>query len=68
MNGVTSENKNAGFTNVTIKEGSWDKTDDIITHFTWESKKNKDKSSVFTYDMDVAAMYLGFYPTGTGFY
>ena len=51
---VTSKNESEeeGFTNVTIKEGTWDKPDDIITHFNWETKKKNDKSSLFTYQME----------------
>lgn len=49
---VTTENITESpdsFTEVKILEGSWDKPNEIKTHFTWESKNAKDKSPTFKY-------------------
>lgn len=49
---VTTENITESsdcFTEVKILEGSWDKPNEIKTHFKWESKKAKDKSPIFKY-------------------
>lgn len=47
-----SEDGLKGATHATIKEGNWNKPNDIITHFEWESKKDKDRSPIFTYDVE----------------